>query len=106
MFCCTCLGVVLYSFCRQTHSDEGWLEDEGKPLAGFAWRGGAERETTGILMWSEPFIVPNENGQEVGLSLENCLDFCQARLVFQSQAGFTQSGFIGVLRYLDDVILA
>lgn len=35
-----------------------WLQDRDLPLKGFSWRGGAERDTTGILMWSEPFIVP------------------------------------------------
>ena len=34
-----------------------WLGDESSPLKGFPWRGGAERETTGIWMWSEPFHV-------------------------------------------------
>ena len=29
-----------------------------RPLTGgFHWRGGAERDTTGMLMWSEPFII-------------------------------------------------
>lgn len=35
-----------------------WLQDQDLPLKGFSWRGGAERDTTGILMWSEPFLVP------------------------------------------------
>ena len=29
---------------------------EVKKDASFAWRGGQERQTTGIWMWSEPFI--------------------------------------------------
>ena len=33
--------------------------------SGFAWRGGQERQTTGIWIWSEPFLrktsVSNEN---------------------------------------------
>ena len=32
---------------------------------GFNWRGGAERNTTGIWIWSKPFILPrNENSTE------------------------------------------
>ena len=34
-----------------------WMGGEDEPLTGFSWRGGSERETTGILMWSKPFIT-------------------------------------------------
>lgn len=30
----------------------------------FAWRGGNERQTTGIWMWSEPFIRKSKNFHE------------------------------------------
>lgn len=43
-----------------TSSSNDWLQDQDMPLKGFSWRGGAERDTTGILMWSEPFLVPLE----------------------------------------------
>ena len=43
-----------------------WLGDDNSPLEGFPWRGGAERDTTGILMWSEPFPVTLPSGDEVG----------------------------------------
>ncbi|KAL7677747.1 hypothetical protein ACOME3_003984 [Neoechinorhynchus agilis] len=36
---------------------DDWLGDPDEPLTGFHWRGGCERDTTGILMWSEPFIL-------------------------------------------------
>ena len=42
-----------------------WLGDDQSPLEGFPWRGGTERETTGILMWSEPFEIKLPNGDEV-----------------------------------------
>lgn len=38
-------------------------------LKGFSWRGGSERDTTGILMWSEPFIVKRSSGEEVAILL-------------------------------------
>ncbi|KOB78377.1 Guanylate-binding protein [Operophtera brumata] len=38
-------------------SDGSWMGEGGKELTGFSWRGGSERNTTGILMWSEPFVV-------------------------------------------------
>ena len=51
----------------QDLSDYGWLDDEETPLGGFAWRGGAERETTGILMWSEPYFMRTPTNEEVQL---------------------------------------
>ncbi|PNI83334.1 ATL1 isoform 7, partial [Pan troglodytes] len=32
-----------------------WVGDYNEPLTGFSWRGGSERETTGIQIWSEIF---------------------------------------------------
>ncbi|XP_014773654.1 atlastin-2 [Octopus bimaculoides] len=39
-----------------------WLSDEEQQLEGFSWRGGSERDTTGILLWSEPFIISTSSG--------------------------------------------
>lgn len=36
---------------------------------GFGWRGGPERMTTGIWMWSEPFVRPTVSGKEVAVLL-------------------------------------
>lgn len=41
-----------------------WLGDDSAPLEGFTWRGGSERETTGILLWSEPFFCTLPNSEE------------------------------------------
>jgi len=51
-------------------SDEGneWIGREDEPLTGFSWRGGIERDTTGILMWSKPFVTTlPSTGEEVSL---------------------------------------
>lgn len=40
---------------------------ENEPLKGFDWRGGAGRHTTGMLMWSEPFLMSLPDGEEVRL---------------------------------------
>ena len=56
----------LQSGCGTTND---WLGDEEVPLKGFSWRGGSERDTTGILMWSEPFIYKLEDGKEVAVVL-------------------------------------
>lgn len=46
-----------------------WLGPEDVPLEGFSWRGGSERETTGILMWSEIFLTTLPNGEKVAVIL-------------------------------------
>ena len=51
---------------------EDWLgdkDDDTVPLTGFHWRGGAERDTTGILMWSEVFEVKLPSGKDVAVVL-------------------------------------
>ncbi|XP_067938865.1 atlastin-like [Watersipora subatra] len=58
-----------YIMSSEEFSDYGWLDDEDQPLGGFAWRGGAERETTGILMWSEPYCVTTPDGDELAVIL-------------------------------------
>lgn len=51
------------------HHVKDWLGDENEPLKGFSWRGGSERDTTGILMWSDVFLHDYENGQKVAIIL-------------------------------------
>ncbi|XP_046658288.1 atlastin-like isoform X1 [Homalodisca vitripennis] len=46
-----------------------WLGADDAPLEGFAWRGGSDRETTGILMWSEAFIATLPSGEKVAVVL-------------------------------------
>jgi len=48
---------------------EDWLTSQGEELAGFHWRGGMERDTTGILMWEEIFLVETPDGREVAVAL-------------------------------------
>lgn len=48
---------------------EEWLGEEEEPLVGFSWRGGFERDTTGILIWSKPFITTLPSGDEVAILL-------------------------------------
>lgn len=42
-----------------------WLGPQDVPLAGFSWRGGSERDTTGILMWSEIYLSELSTGEKV-----------------------------------------
>ncbi|XP_050404512.1 atlastin-1 [Patella vulgata] len=46
-----------------------WMGGDDSPLEGFSWRGGSERDTTGILLWSEPFICRIPSGEEVAILL-------------------------------------
>ena len=41
------------------------MGDEEEDLTGFPWRGGADRETTGIMMWSKPFLIRLPSGEQV-----------------------------------------
>ena len=36
---------------------------------GFQWRGGEERNTTGIWLWSEPFMITKSNGEKLAVLL-------------------------------------
>lgn len=50
---------------RWAQASEDWLGDADEPLTGFSWRGGSERETTGIQVWSEVFLVDKPDGRKV-----------------------------------------
>ncbi|KAF6350813.1 atlastin GTPase 1 [Rhinolophus ferrumequinum] len=46
-----------------------WVGDYNEPLTGFSWRGGSERETTGIQIWSEVFLINKPDGKKVAVLL-------------------------------------
>ncbi|PAA74403.1 hypothetical protein BOX15_Mlig009339g1 [Macrostomum lignano] len=46
-----------------------WIRSEDQLDDGFHWRAGSERDTTGILIWSEPFFIRKPDGQEVAVLL-------------------------------------
>ncbi|XP_054655502.1 atlastin-2-like isoform X1 [Dunckerocampus dactyliophorus] len=48
---------------------EEWMGGDDEPLTGFTWRGGCERETTGIQVWSEVFVVDRPDGSKVAVLL-------------------------------------
>ncbi|XP_059048481.1 atlastin isoform X2 [Achroia grisella] len=67
---------LLDFFLRYMHHKYGagggggdWLGGDEEPLQGFSWRGGSERDTTGILMWSEIFQATLDNGEKVAIIL-------------------------------------
>jgi hypothetical protein len=56
-------------------------------------RGGAARETTGILMWSKVYLVRNENNQEIGVAL------------MDTQVNIDDQKFSGYLLYLKEEVV-
>ncbi|XP_050427131.1 atlastin-like isoform X2 [Adelges cooleyi] len=46
-----------------------WIGSNELALQGFSWRGGSERDTSGILMWSEVFKATLDNGNKVAIVL-------------------------------------
>ncbi|XP_011496219.1 PREDICTED: atlastin isoform X3 [Ceratosolen solmsi marchali] len=55
-------------YIEKNNSDE-WLGGETDPLSGFSWRGGSERDTIGILMWSKVFPATMIDGEKVAVIL-------------------------------------
>lgn len=66
--------------CLNSKSGSDWLGDANQPLKGFPWRGGSERNTTGILMWSEPFIITLPSGEQA------CVLLMDTQGAFDSQS--------------------
>ena len=49
---------------------DDWIGRNDDDLTGFAWENGSKRVTTGIWMWSEPFIFAREGtGEEIAILL-------------------------------------
>ncbi|KAA0202495.1 hypothetical protein HAZT_HAZT010480 [Hyalella azteca] len=58
----------LLKYCVHNGSSN-WIDDPSLPNKGFAWRGGIERETTGISIWSKPFVFTKPSGEKVSNKL-------------------------------------
>lgn len=50
-------------------TSEPWYRKSDKLISSFRWRGGAERETTGIWMYSQPFSVQLTSGETISVLL-------------------------------------
>lgn len=62
--------------CFALQGTKDWIGKDDAPLEGFTWRGGSERDTTGILMWSEVFLVDTPKGEKVSrfkIVFKNCV---------------------------------
>ncbi|KAM6463933.1 atlastin-2 isoform 3-T3 [Liasis olivaceus] len=58
--------MLRYMYNKESSS---WIGGNHEPLTGFTWRGGCERETTGIQIWSEVFIISKPDGTKVAVLL-------------------------------------
>ncbi|XP_076014874.1 atlastin-2-like [Genypterus blacodes] len=56
-------------YMHRQQQNESWIGGDDEPLTGFTWRGGCERETTGIQIWSEVFVVDKPDGTKVAVLL-------------------------------------
>lgn len=54
--------------CLETQSRDNWLSTDDI-IKGFEWQGGTERVTSGIHIWSKPFICENQNKETVAVLL-------------------------------------
>uniref|UniRef100_A0A7N4UY90 Atlastin GTPase 2 n=1 Tax=Sarcophilus harrisii TaxID=9305 RepID=A0A7N4UY90_SARHA len=50
-------------------NSSSWIGGNNEPLTGFTWRGGCERETTGIQVWNEVFVIDRPDGTKVAVLL-------------------------------------
>ncbi|XP_063370653.1 atlastin-like [Cydia amplana] len=50
---------------ESARADGSWLGAPGEPLRGFSWRAGCQRDTSGLVVWSQPFRVTLPDGQKV-----------------------------------------
>uniref|UniRef100_A0A914YM09 GB1/RHD3-type G domain-containing protein n=1 Tax=Panagrolaimus superbus TaxID=310955 RepID=A0A914YM09_9BILA len=48
-----------------TESMPDWLGTNEDKLDGFSWRGGSERDTNGMLIWSKPFLIKDRNNEDI-----------------------------------------
>uniref|UniRef100_H2Y8W2 GB1/RHD3-type G domain-containing protein n=1 Tax=Ciona savignyi TaxID=51511 RepID=H2Y8W2_CIOSA len=47
------------------YGTDNWLGGSDELLSGFSWRGGSDRDTTGILMWSKVFKISLSGDRQV-----------------------------------------
>ncbi|KAA0203766.1 hypothetical protein HAZT_HAZT004018 [Hyalella azteca] len=73
----------LLKYCMNKGSPD-WLGqgEQLQPIGGFVWRAGMERETTGISIWSEPFLFTKSTGEKVSATRSTNLFLFRTPVVF------------------------
>jgi atlastin len=70
----------LHRFLRSGTGGGDWLRDGGAAVQdGFPWRGGPQRDTTGIVCWPEPFLVDDGGGGKKVVLLLDTQGLCDLR---------------------------
>ncbi|VDD95066.1 unnamed protein product [Enterobius vermicularis] len=54
--------------------------------SGFSWRGGSKKETSGINMWSKPFLLKNLDGEEIAVLFIDTEGFFDAKSTWEGCA--------------------
>ncbi|KAK2709230.1 atlastin-like [Artemia franciscana] len=80
---------------------KGWQGPEDSPLTGFKWRGGHERETTGILVWSEVFLIGTPTGEIAILLMDTQGAFDSESTVKDWATIFSLSAMISSIQVLN-----
>ncbi|KAH9380492.1 hypothetical protein HPB48_014080 [Haemaphysalis longicornis] len=62
-------SLLLDFFLRYMHSEgeSSWMDDPSVRLGGSSWREACERNSTGILLWNEAFLVTRSDGQRLAV---------------------------------------
>jgi len=79
------------------HGSSNWLHKD-RPLTGFAWAGGADRVTTGIDLWSEPFVCELPSGELVSSKVASVFHSSPSTGRFQS--GRTRGNAVLIVKVL------
>ncbi|VDD85241.1 unnamed protein product [Enterobius vermicularis] len=81
------LNLILKAFYA---AEQGRLEQEELTIAtnnfGFRCRGGAKRETSGIALWSKPFLIRNQKDEEIAVLLMDTEGFFDAESTLEDCA--------------------
>ncbi|KAF6210014.1 hypothetical protein GE061_015769 [Apolygus lucorum] len=79
--------------------DENWMDDEGEPLEGFTPRKSSNRETKGVMVWPELFVIKQSSGEKLALLLMDTQGIMDGRSSFSEWAGiFSLSTMISSLQ--------
>ncbi len=54
---------------KSTKKSADWIGEPDEPLKGFSWKSGVDRQTTGIVFWSDVFLQTTEDGEELAIIL-------------------------------------
>lgn len=72
-------------------NDNDWMGSSDSPLTGFSWKKGSQRETSGIVIWSDVFLHTSVVGEKLAIILTDTQglfdDLVRTRLLFHCYSG-------------------